>query len=242
MYASLGVMAATVSVAGYDACQGKEDFNSEGNYFTIDPESFTNIYDSSVKVEKTILLEEKCKDSYVYVSQGSGVLLQDSQSGEHYIITVEHVTSDTFYDCEDNRTKRKIKVLGGSIDVEGFPAMIIKKDKKADLALLKIEGTLDALPYHGRVGSILDRGDYVMGIGFPNGEKKYFIANVENKKKYDTFLNVDIIHGNSGGGVYRIQDDVLELVGLVRTTKTATSLERLQKFLQDTVLEDDYLR
>ena len=64
----------------------------KGNYVAVSPEDFTNVYDSSVLVHRSLTLEEKCKDSAVINHIGSGILLQDSQTGTEYVLTAEHLT------------------------------------------------------------------------------------------------------------------------------------------------------
>ena len=81
-----------------------------------------------------------------------------------------------------------------------------------------------------------------MGTGFPNGKHIYSIANVTKKKEDMTLLNLEIVGGNSGGGVYRFGDQGLELIGTVRGRTAITPLEKVRELFKGTPLEDDYLQ
>lgn len=219
-----------------------EDEQAErfGNYFSVPPEEFTKAYEATLQVHKYLTLEEKCDDSLSTDSFGSGVLMKDSQSDELYILTAEHVTPDPLYTCKSSG--KEITVLESSMKTFGLPVTVIKEDEKLDLALLKLEGYVEGLsPYRGKFAEDLKEGEYVLGVGFPRGDKKYFVANVTRKKEKTTVLNMGIIGGNSGGGVYRLQGISLQLIGVVITGEDVTSLEKTREFLRGTPLEDDYL-
>src|SRR3989344_204337 len=221
----------------------------KGGYFAIAPEELVNIYQSSRRIDRSYVLEEKCNDSTTVNHFGSGVLLRDSQTGDEYFLTANHMTPyapGEYCPCTEKKEgkeyKKGIKVLKSTLTVEGLPAEVVKQDEKIDQALLKIEGTLDSrLCYHGKIASQLHRGDYVMGTGFPSGEHLYSVANVTERRPDMTVLNMKIIEGNSGGGVYRFADQGLELIGTVRGESSITPLEKMRELIKGTPLEDEYL-
>ncbi len=242
-------LAATIGYfGGYQTTKSKNT-PTKGAYFTIAPKEFTNIYDSSLLVNRSYTLEEKCRDSTEVKAFGSGVLLQDSQTGDEYILTADHMTPYSpgeYYPCkeehEGKKYERKIKVLESSLIVEELPAAVVKRDEEIDQALLKIDGKVKGiLPYQGKIASQLQVGDYVIGTGFPDGKHPYSIANVIAIKKDMTLLNIKIIGGNSGGGFYRCGDRGLELVGTVMGETSITPLEKIRELIKGTPLEDDYL-
>jgi|SRR3989344_4820746 len=239
------VMAAAV---GYNECkkepEKKEEIAIQWGYFTIAPKEFTNIYDSSLKVERSLTLEENCNGSLEINHYASGILLRDSQTEENYILTAEHITANQTYGCkEEGSSKKYIKVKDGSITVAGFSANVIKESEEADLALLKIEGNIaDATPYRGKIAGEVNLGDVVIGTGYPDGERPYSISCVIGITENTTILSFENKGGNSGGGFYRFTDQGLELIGTTRGGTTITTLGRLHELIKGTPLEDDYLQ
>ncbi|MEK6939132.1 MAG: trypsin-like peptidase domain-containing protein, partial [Nanoarchaeota archaeon] len=209
-----------------------------------------NIYDSSLRLERSSILEEKCRDSIKLDHFGSGVLLRDAQTGDEYILTANHMTSYSpgeRYTCkeehEGTKSEREIKVLESSVTVQELPTFVVKRDDQIDQALLKIEGKVNhAAPYRGKIAGQLHPGDYVIGVGFPNGNHPYSIANITDIKQNMIFLNMVSINGNSGGGVYRFGNQGLELIGTVRGGTAITPLKKTRELITGTPLEDDYLQ
>src|SRR3989344_4093481 len=237
----------TAAAVGYTECskeaKREESANIKGGCLPVSPEDFTNIYNSSLKVDRSLTLEEKCSGSFEAKHFGSGVLLRDSQTGESYILTAEHVTVNKTYKCNENLFEENIKVKEGSLKVQGFPATVVKENEEADHALLKIDGTpSEGVPYHGKIAKDLKIGDYVIGVGYPDEEHIYSISNVKEKKEKMVFLNFKSRGGNSGGGLYRLSNQGLELIGTTRGGSAITSLDRLHELIQNTSLEDDYLQ
>src|SRR3989344_235001 len=238
------VMAAAV---GYSECKKepakKEEVSIKWGYFMISPEEFPNIYESSLKVNRSLTLEENCKGSLEINHYASGILLRDSQTEEDYILTAEHITANQTYGCEEEGSSKKyIKVKDGSITVAGFSAHVVKEREKADVALLKIEGNIAATPYQGKIAGRLDLGEVVIGTGNPDGERPYSISYVKEIKKNITILSFENKGGNSGAGFYRFTNQGLELIGTTRGGTNITTLERLHELIKGTPLEDDYLQ
>ncbi len=188
-----------------------------------------------------VTLEEKVDDSYIRTWFGSGVLLRDAQTGEQYILTAEHVTPDEYYTPEERKKTKRIKVLKSRITVEELTTAIVKEDENADLALLKVEGSMKIPPYLGKIARELHPQDYVIGVGFPAGNKMYFITRVKHKEEKLTLLDITIKGGNSGGGVFLLKEGKVELAGVIQHIHDMACLENLRKFFVGTVLEDEYL-
>ncbi len=213
------------------------EVSRRGNYFF--KEDFDYLYNVSYQVTNTVTLEEKVDgdDDYEKMWFGSGTLLKDLQTGDYYIFTAEHLTSDGTY--KDKQGKR-IKIVKEKITVDTYEATIIKENEKDDLALLKLSGSPGQY-FTGKIAQTLEPGDYVLGIGFPDGKKKSFATMITKTTDNSTFLNIFIIGGNSGGGVYLINNSELQLCGVVKKTDQITSLQKVREFFKGTPLEDEYL-
>jgi serine protease Do len=135
-------------------------------------------------------------------SLGSGVIV--SQDG--YILTNNHVV--------DGATDVKVS-LG---DKREFPARVVGRDAKTDLAVLKIEQTsLPALALAD--SSKVEVGDVVLAIGNPFGVGQTVTMGVVSAigrgglgiEEYEDFIQTDaaINPGNSGGALINAQGDLI---------------------------------
>ncbi|MGH7004542.1 MAG: Do family serine endopeptidase, partial [Alphaproteobacteria bacterium] len=133
---------------------------------------------------------------------GSGFIIDPAG----YIVTNNHVIDDAD------------KIMVTLTDGRKFPAKLVGRDTKTDLALLKIEGdgklpAVDlATAGEGRVG------DWVMAVGNPfglGGTVTVGIISARNRDlrsgPYDDYLQVDasINHGNSGGPLFDMNGKVV---------------------------------
>jgi serine protease Do len=124
-------------------------------------------------------------------SLGSGFIIR--QDG--YVVTNNHVI--------DEATEVTVKLSDG----REFPAKLIGRDQKTDLALLKINATGLPVLYFGDSGT-LPVGEPVMAIGNPFGLEGTVTTGIVSAKgrvigegPYDDFIQTDasINPGNSGG-------------------------------------------
>lgn len=133
---------------------------------------------------------------------GSGFIISE----DGYIITNNHVVER----ADD------IKVI--LEDGESYKAIVIGKDPKSDLALLKVEPKrkLDAVTLG--TSSTLDIGDWVVAIGNPFGLGHTVTAGIISAKgrslglgAYDDFIQTDaaINPGNSGGPLFNLNGEVV---------------------------------
>ena len=159
--------------------------------------------------------------SSVSTSAGSGVIF--SQDG--YIVTNEHVI-DGLVDEDSIR----VKLYNG----QEYPAKLIGYDNRTDLAVLKIDE--DNLAYASFVDSSqLMLGQDAIAIGNPLGlgisvsngivsalEKEIYVNNI-----YMTVIqtNAAVNEGNSGGGLFDINGDLIGIVNAKKPSSFTTSVE-----------------
>src|SRR3989338_8537428 len=139
---------------------------------------------------------------YRQQSLGSGFII----SADGYIVTNNHVV--------ENADDIKVKLSTGKV----YDAQIVGRDKKTDLALIKIKG-----PDNLSVAVLGDSdklrvGDWVMAIGNPFGFEHSVTVGVVSAKgrvigagQYDDFIQTDasINPGNSGGPLFDINGNVI---------------------------------
>ncbi|MBQ6479347.1 MAG: trypsin-like peptidase domain-containing protein [Erysipelotrichaceae bacterium] len=154
-------------------------------------------------------------------SAGSGVIF----SSDGYIITNEHVIRGLA--SEDSI---QVKLYTGEV----YGAKVIGSDARTDLAVLKIEE--DGLPFASLADSSqLVLGQDVIAIGNPLGsgiscsngivsalEKEIYINNV-----YMTVIqtNAAVNAGNSGGGLFDINGNLIGIVNAKNTSTMTTEVE-----------------
>jgi serine protease Do len=136
-------------------------------------------------------------------SLGSGFIIDK----EGYIITNNHVV-----DGAD-----EIKVI--LADGRQFKAKVIGRDRRADLALIKISSFLKDLPALSFGESdTMQVGDWVVAIGNPFGLEETVTQGIISAKgralgggPYEKFLQTDapINPGNSGGPLVNLQGEVI---------------------------------
>ena len=198
---------------------------NEVEYTNIEKSDYTKAiekaYDTVVEISCTV--QTSTSSSFFFfggtttaTSTGSGVIFSD----DGYIVTNAHVLEGL---TDENTIK--VKIYSG----ETYPASLIGYDSRTDLAVIKID--VENLPYASFVDSSkLMLGADVIAIGNPLGlgvscsngiisalEKEIYINGV-----YMTVMqtNAAINSGNSGGGLFDIDGN---LVGIVNAKKSGTS-------------------
>ncbi len=132
---------------------------------------------------------------------GSGVII----SSDGYLLTNAHVVSSA----------HTIRVTLN--DKREYPAKLIGKDQKSDIALLKIEA--DDLPV-AKIGNPneLKSGEWVAAIGAPFGFDNSVTAGIVSAKnrslpyeQYTPFIQTDVAvnPGNSGGPLFNLKGQVI---------------------------------
>ncbi len=143
-------------------------------------------------------------------SLGSGFIINE----EGYIITNNHVV--------DGADEIVVILKGG----DEYPAKVIGKDKKTDLALIKIEPK-NGLPITKLGDSDKSRvGDWVLAIGNPFGLGHTVTAGIISAKgrelgagPYDDFIQTDtaINPGSSGGPLFDMAGNVIGINSAIYT-------------------------
>ena len=133
---------------------------------------------------------------------GSGFIIDK----DGYIVTNDHVV------------RGAEKILVTLKDEEQYEATLIGRDRKTDLALIKIEADRD-LPFVAFGDSGAARvGDWVVAVGNPFGLDHTVTAGIISARgraigngPYDDFLQIDapINKGNSGGPAFNLRGEVI---------------------------------
>ena len=172
--------------------------------------------------------------SEVTVSLGSGVIYKREEIKEngklvnykYYVLTNRHVVYDEDISANEEAV---IYVYFGKEDIE-IKATIVGYDLKVDIAVITFESTKYIQPVEIADSNELERGDFVIAMGHPDGYDYYGSATfgiVSGEKRYlsndtdgdgvDDFYSLYIQHdvavnpGNSGGGLFNLYG---ELVGI----------------------------
>jgi len=195
---------------------------NEVKYSEVSKTDYTKAIEKAYDTVVIVQANVQVSNGYFYmgnstsISAGSGVIF----SSDGYIVTNEHVIDGAV--SEDAVT---VTMYDGS----EYPAKIIGYDTRTDLAVLKIEA--NNLPYSNFVDSSqLVLGQDVIAIGNPLGaglscsngivsalEKEIYINNV-----YMNVIqtNAAVNEGNSGGGLFDINGN---LVGIVNAKKSSST-------------------
>lgn len=173
--------------------------------------------DSVVEIATESVVTGGFAQQYVQQGAGSGVIISD----DGYIITNYHViegAENITVTLRDGTTSYKAKVIGS--------------DEDNDIALLKIDVTGLSAATMGN-SSDLAVGDYVVAIGNPLGQLGGTVTDgiisalarqvtVEGKSMTLLQHNAQISPGNSGGGLFNANG---ELIGIVNAKDSATEVE-----------------
>jgi serine protease Do len=135
-------------------------------------------------------------------SLGSGFII----TKEGYIVTNNHVVENA---------KEIVITLSNEKD---YKAEVIGRDKKTDLALIKIDAEEDLTVVPLGDSDDLEVGEWVMAIGNPFGLAETVTAGIVSAKgrvigagPYDDFIQTDasINPGNSGGPLFNLRGEVV---------------------------------
>ncbi|MBQ9280033.1 MAG: trypsin-like peptidase domain-containing protein [Clostridia bacterium] len=174
--------------------------------------------DSVVEITEYSTARTYFNSSYTAEGNGSGVII----STDGYILTNNHVISGA--------EKITVRLRNG----EEYEAELIGKDSKTDIAIIKIEATNLTPATIGDSSKTLV-GDFVLAIGNPlgklGGTVTYgYVSALERELDIDgstkNLMQVDaaVNPGNSGGGLFNING---ELIGIVNAKSTGSNVEGL---------------
>jgi len=183
--------------------------------------AISKAYNSVVEISATTISTNFFSGESSGTSLGSGVLV----SSDGYIITNNHVIENAS------------DVVVTTYDGKEYQATLIGTDSKSDLAVIKID--VDGLDYAELADSdALELGDDVIVIGNPLGEG-ISVSNgiisaldkevvINNETMYLIQTNAAVNQGNSGGGLFDINGDLIGIVNAKSgNTSTSVSVEGL---------------
>ena len=173
--------------------------------------------DSVVEIATEGIVTGSFARQYITKGAGSGVII--SQDG--YIVTNHHVI--------ENANTITVTLRDGKTN---YKATLIGSDEDNDIALLKIDAQ-GLSPATFGDSSSLAVGDYVVAIGNPLGTLGGTVTDgiisalarevtIEDKNMTLLQTNAQISPGNSGGGLFNANG---ELVGIVNAKDSATEVE-----------------
>ena len=203
---------------------------NEVEYTNIEKNDYTKAIDKAIDTVVEISCEVKTTtQGYFFfsggtstsTSTGSGVIFSD----DGYIVTNQHVIDGLI--SEDTL---QVRIYSGEV----YQAKLIGYDARTDLAVLKIDA--EGLPYASFVDSSkLALGQDVIAIGNPLGlgiscsngiisalEKEIYVNNV-----YMSVIqtNAAVNAGNSGGGLFDINGDLIGIVNAKKASSASTTVE-----------------
>lgn len=173
--------------------------------------------DSVVEIATESVVTGSFARQYVQQGAGSGVIISE----DGYIITNYHViegANNVTVTLRDGKTS--------------YTAAVIGSDAEEDIALLKVDAK-GLTPATFGDSSSLAVGDYVVAIGNPLGELGGTVTDgiisalareveIENNNMTLLQTNAQISPGNSGGGLFNANG---ELIGIVNAKDSATEVE-----------------
>ncbi len=196
-----------------------------------------------------------------YTGAGAGVIADiDAVNGNAYVITNFHVIYDTSSDITGGFAKKvKVYVFGKEYSDYAVQATILGATATYDLAVLKItdsdvfrSGYLSAVTFgnSNNVGA----GDSILAVGNPNASGISATAGIisvdseyitmsspkdENTSVTYRVMRIDaaINGGNSGGGLYDINGD---LIGIVNAKITSSQIDNIAYAIPSSIVEKVY--
>lgn len=156
-----------------------------------------------VKIQRVDVPEDESSDIISFDGGGSGFVLDD----KHHIMTNAHVIKDA----------RKIVVIDNN--QYEYPALLVGKDDKTDIAILEAP-TFNAPPLKSGKSSDLSIGEGLFVIGSPfslSHSVSYGIVSMTGRYlsnyPYIPFIQTDaaINPGNSGGAVFNLKGELIAM-------------------------------
>lgn len=195
-----------------------------GNNFNVLPATslsdvVENIADSVVEITQYTATQSVYYSNTGFAEgNGSGVIISE----DGYILTNNHVIAGA--------NKIKVRLRNGT----EYEATLVGKDAKTDMAIIKVEATgLQPACFSNSASTRV--GDFVMAIGNPLGELGGTVTygfvsalereiSIDNSKMNLMQFDAAVNPGNSGGGLFNING---ELIGIVSAKSTGYDVEGL---------------
>jgi len=191
------VMPAVVSIASTDPITGGQNPGDDGNNDDNGDNGDGSAYHPTADNAGTLTPPPKAVEAL-----GAGFVIDPAG----YIATNNHVI--------DGAASVTVTFQDGTV----LPAIIVGRDKDADLALLKVDAGHPLPSVSFGDSSRLQVGDWVLAIGNPFGLPGSTSAGIVsalhrniNAGTYDDFIQTDapINHGNSGGPLFNMEGQVV---------------------------------
>ncbi|CAL4320316.1 Periplasmic serine endoprotease DegP [Buchnera aphidicola (Periphyllus testudinaceus)] len=170
---------------------------------------------------------------------GSGIIIDSEKC---YVITNYHVISDSY--------KIKVSLTNG----EKYKAHVIGKNKKMDLALLKLVDAKDLKSVKISNSNNLNIGESVFAVGSPYNLKNTVTLGIisslgrliNTNNLFDNFIQTDasINHGNSGGPLFNFDGELIGInTSMISNSEDSGSIglgfsipsNTVQRFINDTL-------
>ena len=229
----------TDNTAGDDNKDGKDESSNITFYPGTGEESLENLSALNRTILSTVAITSRFNTS---PSSGSGVIYKlDKESGDAYIITNFHVVFNSMYGFCNSAT---LYLYGMETSTYAIEAKVLGGSANYDIAILKVEGSEVLKKSYAIEATIADSNevrvfDKVVAVGNAEGygiAATMGIVSVESEKLAMTgadgsaielrVMRVDaaINQGNSGGGLYNENG---ELVGIVCAKRTGSNVDNM---------------
>lgn len=182
-----------------------------------------------------------------YASAGSGIIYKlDKENGNAYVVTNYHVVYDSDADTSDHVSNDVVVMLYGSEYLDyAIPATYVGGSMTYDIAVLKIENS-EFLKSSNATQAVLgssesvSAGDTAIAIGNAKGsgtsvtagivsvDSEYLEMTAADEKTDVTYrvmrIDTPVNKGNSGGGLFNAQGEVIGIVNAKNVESTVESI------------------
>lgn len=222
------------------------DFINENLQVTA-PEAVSSMV-SKAAYGTVLVVSNFTKDgTTAYASAGSGIIYKlDKENGNAYVVTNYHVVYDSDADTSDHVSNDVVVMLYGSEYLDyAIPATYVGGSMTYDIAVLKIENS-EFLKSSNATQAVLgssesvSAGDTAIAIGNAKGsgtsvtagivsvDSEYLEMTAADEKTDVTYrvmrIDTPVNKGNSGGGLFNAQGEVIGIVNAKNVESTVESI------------------
>lgn len=222
------------------------DFINENLQVTA-PEAVSSMV-SKAAYGTVLVVSNFTKDgTTTYASAGSGIIYKlDKENGNAYVVTNYHVVYDSDADTSDHVSNDVVVMLYGSEYLDyAIPATYVGGSMNYDIAVLKIENS-EFLKSSNATQAVLgssesvSAGDAAIAIGNAKGsgtsvtagivsvDSEYLEMTAADEKTDVTYrvmrIDTPVNKGNSGGGLFNAQGEVIGIVNAKNVESTVESI------------------
>lgn len=222
------------------------DFINENLQVTA-PEAVSSMV-SKAAYGTVLVVSNFTKDgTTAYASAGSGIIYKlDKENGNAYVVTNYHVVYDSDAETSDHVSDNVVVMLYGSEYLDyAIPATYVGGSMTYDIAVLKIENS-EFLKSSNATQAVLgssesvSAGDTAIAIGNAKGsgtsvtagivsvDSEYLEMTAADEKTAVTYrvmrIDTPVNKGNSGGGLFNAQGEVIGIVNAKNVESTVESI------------------